>query len=79
MSKNNLGLSEEDLETLRNAASPTAEIMRAIQNLSDRLDAEHKESGKLERKRYRITTAIAIASLIAALVAAVAAVIPLFN
>ena len=59
MSKNNLGLSEEDIEALRNAASPTAEIMRAIQNLSDRLDAEHKESGKLERKRYRITTAIA--------------------
>ena len=28
MPKNNLGLSEEDLEALRNAASPTAEIMR---------------------------------------------------
>ena len=79
MPNNNLGLNDEELDVLRNAASPTAEIMRAIQNLSDRLDAEHKEASELERKRYGITTAIAIASLIAALVAAVAAVIPLFN
>lgn len=79
MSKNNLGLSDEDLEAIRNAGSPTAEIMRAIQALSDRLDAERKESSDTDRKRFKITTAIAIASLVAALVAAVAAVVPLFN
>lgn len=78
MSKNNLGLSEEELKTLRNAASPTAEILRAIHELSDKLDTDQLEAAKTEKRRFVISCILNVVFGIAGVIAAVFAVLTYF-
>lgn len=78
MSKNNLGLSEEDLETLRNAASPTAEILHAIHELSDKLDTDKLQTAKAEKRRFVISCVLNIVFGLAGVAAAVFAALTYF-
>lgn len=78
MSKNNLGLSEEDLETLRNAASPTAEILNAIHKLSDKLDIDKLQTAKAEKRRFVINCVLNIVFGLVGVAAAVFAALTYF-
>ncbi len=78
MQNNNLGLSDEELKTLNNALSPTAEILRAIHELSDKIDADQLNAKKTEKRRFVISCVLNVVFGIAGIVAAVFAVLAYF-
>lgn len=78
MPKNNLGLSEEDIEALRNAASPTAEILNAIHELSDKFDIDKLQTAKAEKRRFVINCVLNIVFGLAGVAAAVFAALTYF-
>lgn len=72
--KNDLDKLAQELEPY---ASNTSTILRAINDLSKKMDDTQKESEKKEKFRFSLTITVAVLSFLAGAVAAVAGVLAL--
>lgn len=78
MYRDNVELTEAQIEALSRSSSPTAEVLRAVRELSDKLDANQANAAKAERRHFITNCVLTIVFGLAGVVAAVFAVLAYF-
>ena len=70
-------MDQKDIDDLVQHVDSTAEILRSLSSLSSKMDESQKKADHKERRRFLVTTVIALLSFMAGVVAAVCSILAL--